>query len=430
MHAPTLFLLVATLLPLIGFGLLLFMGRRMGNPFGPWTAGTLSVASFAATLIGMVKWYIGKQGEFTWGYRVRSIRLIHAWLPAGTLIHGRHAFLDCGLYVDSLTIAMFAMVTVVSAIVHVFCVGSMRREPRFVSFFASLGLLCFAMLGFVLSGTLLQMFVFWQLIGVVTSILISGGLDRAAAGRAALRMFITQRIGDGAFLIGLGILISKTGGTSLVEVWTLLGNAAGGHAVILPDGQTFSTGLLSVMGIAFFCAAIARAAQFPLQFWLADVSKGHAPAGAMICSAVTVTAAVYFIARLYPLFTPDVRLFIAIVGIVTLTMAAMIALVQDDILRLLAWASVSQVGYMMLAIGVGSWMGGLFHLMTHAFFGALLFLGAAGVMASMKNQASLQRMGGLWTRMPVTDRHLRDWRVGHRGNAAVQRTLQPDDDPG
>jgi len=349
----------------------------------------------------MVTWYEGKRGKDTFGMGVRPILITYHWIPFGPGV-SHHGYLDLGIYVDSLTIAMFAMVAIIAAIVHLFSIGSMRREPGFSSFFAGLGLLCFAMFGLILSATFLQAIIFWQLLGLFTYMMVGFWIDKPAAAAAAQRTFVIQCLGNAGLLIGVGIMAARLGTLTMPLAWAALGNAAAGQAVALPGGGVFSTGLATWMGIALFSGAVARSAQFPLQFWLADATQAPPPAGAMICSATTLAAGVYFIGRVFPLLTPDARLLIAIIGLATLVMAALIAVAQTDLLRVLAWSSVSQVGFMMMALGVGSWMGGMFHLITHGFFQSLLFLCAAGVMAATGTDGNMRDWGGLWRKIPVT----------------------------
>ncbi|MDB5354156.1 MAG: nuoL 2 [Phycisphaerales bacterium] len=404
MPTPVLFLLIATLLPLAAFILLLCVGKRLGTPIAGWVATAFMAASFACTMTAMVEWYDPSPYlGVDCGFNERPISMTVPWLPAGGGVGQEHpGFLDLGFYVDSLTIAMFAMITLVATLVHVFSIGYMRRDPRFARFFTYLALFCFSMLGLVIGGTLLHIFIFWELVGLCSYLLIGFWFEKKSAANAAMKAFIINRIGDAGFLIGFGILFYHLGNTTLPQIWAALGNAGTGQAVALPGGASISAGLLTAMGICLFCGAIGKSAQFPLHVWLPSAMEGPTPVSALIHAATMVAAGVYLVGRVYPFLTPDAKLFIAIIGVTTLTMAALIAMVQSDIKRVLAYSTVSQLGFMMLAMGVGSWVGGLFHLMTHAFFKALLFLGAGSVILAAHHEQEIPEFGGLRRKIPVT----------------------------
>ncbi|HET6250982.1 MAG TPA: proton-conducting transporter membrane subunit [Tepidisphaeraceae bacterium] len=397
MPAPALLLLIATLLPLAGFVVLLFIGKRLGSPLAGWTASTFIAGSFACTLVAMIKWYDGARGAETWGLALRPIFRTIGWLPGG----GTSGALEVGVYIDSLTIAMFAMVTLVAAIIHIYTIGFTRRDADSSRAFAWMGLACFAMLGMVLSGTLLQLLGLWILIGISSSLLAGFRFETPAGSRSSLRIFILNRIGDCGMLIGFGLLFSRLGNTSLPALWAALGDAAAGHAVVLSDGVV-STKFITLAGLSLFCGAAVRSAQFPLHLWLADASDAPIPAAAMISAVTSSAAGVYLVGRLFPLLTPDARLLIGIVGLTTLTMASLISLVQRDLPRLLAWITVAQLGYMMLAMGVGSWLGGLFAMITHAFIMGSLFLAAGSVISANAGQRDMLKMAGGWKHLPVT----------------------------
>jgi NADH-quinone oxidoreductase subunit L len=278
----------------------------------------------------------------------------------------------------------------------------MAEDERFARYFTYLGLFCFSMMALVLSGTTLQILIFWELVGLCSYLLIGFWYEQRAASNAAVKAFVTNRIGDVGLLVGLGILFYHVGNLTLPNLWALLGTAGSGHAVTLPNGQVLSTAILTVIGVGLFFGAIAKSAQFPLHVWLPDAMEGPTPVSALIHAATMVAAGVYLVGRVYPILTPDAKLFIAIIGLVTLTMGALIATVQSDIKRVLAYSTVSQLGYMMLAMGVGSWVGGLFHLVTHGFFKALLFLGAGSVIHAAQHEQEMREFGGLVRRLPVT----------------------------
>jgi proton-translocating NADH-quinone oxidoreductase chain L len=330
------------------------------------------------------------------------------WIPVGTdanpggQAQDHPGWLDVGVYVDSLTILMFAMITLVATLVHIFSIGYMREDKRFPRFFTYLGLFCFSMLGLVLGGTLLQLFIFWELVGLCSYLLIGFWYEKKAASNAAIKAFVVNRVGDFGFLIGFGILFYFVGNATLPNTWVALGDAGKGGPVTLSNGVVISAGLLTVMGIGLFFGAVGKSAQFPLHVWLPDAMEGPTPVSALIHAATMVAAGVYLVGRIFPVLSPGAKLFIAIIGVTTLTMAALIAIVQSDIKKVLAYSTLSQLGYMILAMGIGSWVGGLFHLITHAFFKALLFLGSGSVIDAAHHEQELPQYGGLWRKIPVT----------------------------
>lgn len=405
MPAPAQLLILATVLPLAGFVLLMFIGKRMGAPLAGMVGTVLIFGSFACSAGATFYWLNGGVNSVggDWGYGKGPINLPVKWIPVGGGIEQDHpGYLDVGIYVDSLTILMFSMVSGVATLVHVFSLGYMRGDKRFARFFTYLGLFCFSMLGLVISGTTLQLFVFWELVGLCSYLLIGFWYESKAASNAAIKAFVTNRVGDFGFLIGFGILFYQLGNVTLPKMWQLLGTAGGGGAITLPNGVIFSAGLLTFMGIALFFGAVGKSAQFPLHVWLPDAMEGPTPVSALIHAATMVAAGVYLVARLFPILTPDAKLFIAIIGAVTLTMAALIALAQTDIKQVLAFSTISQLGYMMMAIGIGSWVGGMFHLITHAFFKALLFLAAGSVIRAANHEQEMAEFGGLIWKIPMT----------------------------
>ncbi len=405
MPLPALLLLIATGLPLTAFVLLLFLGKRLGAPLAGYVATAFIGASFVCTILAMISWYgAGTYLDRDWGFQRGPINLPIRWLPVGTsgVDQSNPGYLDVGIFIDSFTIAMFSMITLIAALVHLFSIGYMRDDNRYPRFFTYLGLFCFSMLALVLSGTLLQIFIFWELVGLCSYLMIGFWFEKKSATNAAIKAFVTNRIGDVGFLVGMGILVMRLGNLTLVHLWTLLGSAGSGQPIALPDGTVFSVTLLTVTGVALFCGAIGKSAQFPLHVWIPDAMEGPTPVSALIHAATMVVAGVYLMGRIFPILTPDAKLFIAIVGVITLTMSALIAVAQTDIKKVLAYSTISQLGYMMLALGVGSWVGGLFHLITHAFFKALLFLCAGSVIHAAGHEQEMPEFGGLLYKIPVT----------------------------
>jgi proton-translocating NADH-quinone oxidoreductase chain L len=402
MPTPALLLIIATLLPLVSFAILVFLGKRLGTPlagvFGTFMIGL----SFVCSLAAMFRW-IGVVDTSSWGFEIGPINIPYRWIPVGEGVSQDHpGFLDIGVYLDSLTILMFAMVTLVATLVHIFSLGYMREDKRYPRFFTYLGLFCFSMLGLVLGGTILQLFIFWELVGLCSYLLIGFWYEKKSASNAAIKAFVTNRVGDFGFLIGFGILFYHMGNVSLPNLWIALGAAGTGNGIELANGIYFTPMLLTIMGIGLFFGAVGKSAQFPLHVWLPDAMEGPTPVSALIHAATMVAAGVYLVGRIFPILTPDAKLFIAIIGATTLTMAALIALAQSDIKKVLAYSTLSQLGYMILAMGIGSWVGGLFHLITHAFFKALLFLGSGSVIHAAHHEQELPQYGGLIRKIPVT----------------------------
>ncbi|MCH2201226.1 MAG: NADH-quinone oxidoreductase subunit L [Fuerstiella sp.] len=337
-------------------------------------------------------------------------------------------------YIDSLTLVMFTMVTLIATCIHLFAMGYMsdeltneyvdhfahtsdgkhvHRPGRFYRFFAYMSLFCFSMLGLVLAGNIFQVFVFWELVGICSYLLIGFYTERKSAGDAANKAFIMNRIGDFGFLIGLMVVWTWFGTFQFSELFDSLPRDATGHivtndlgevAVSTHSGESRSIpySLLVVAGLGVFAGCIGKSAQFPLQTWLPDAMEGPTPVSALVHSATMVAAGVYLVGRFYPMFVPEVLLTIAYIGAITLFLAATIAVVATDIKRVLAYSTISQLGYMMLGLGVFGWAAGLFHLITHAFFKSLMFLCSGSVIHGCHHEQEMPKMGGLMRKMPIT----------------------------
>jgi NADH-quinone oxidoreductase subunit L len=315
--------------------------------------------------------------------------------------------LEIGYRIDHLTAILFAMVACVSTMIFVFSIGYMwdetqethedheshiKRPGRFGRFFLFLSLFCFSMLNLLIADNLFQVFISWELVGVCSFFLIGFYHERRSAGLAANKAFIVNRIGDAGFLIGLAIVWTYFGTFNFQEIFSHLASL----------GPPMSELLFLIAGIGIFLGCVGKSAQFPLHTWLPDAMEGPTPVSALIHAATMVAAGVYLVGRCFPLFGPEVRLVIAYTGAITLFLAATIALVQTDIKRVLAYSTVSQLGFMMLSLGVGGWVAGLLHLLTHAFFKALLFLGSGSVIHGCHHEQDLMKMGGLRKKMPIT----------------------------
>lgn len=326
-----------------------------------------------------------------------------AWfeLGAGTL--------RLGWLLDPLTAFMAVMVTFVGLLIFIFSLGYMKEDQNFTRFFCFLSLFAAAMLGLIVANSLLLLFVCWELVGLASYLLIGFWFHKPSAAAAAKKAFITTRIGDLGLLLGMlwlydasGSLLFYDGGAGVLEA-SVLSTLA---------GQTLAGGLAlsTAIGLLLFCGAIGKSGQFPLHVWLPDAMEGPTPVSALIHAATMVAAGVFLIARVFPLMSADLPLdvpvhaltVVAFIGAITALMGALIAVAQNDIKRVLAYSTVSQLGYMMLALGVGSWTAAIFHLLTHAFFKALLFLGAGSVIHAAHHEQDIRALGGLAPKMKVT----------------------------
>ena len=276
-----------------------------------------------------------------------------------------------GFYLDSVTVIMLIVVTLVSSLVHIFSMGYMHGDPRYPRFFAYLSLFSFSMLFLVVSDNLLGIYIGWELVGLCSYLLIGFWFEKDSAANACKKAFLTTRVGDVGMFIGMMMLFTK------FKTLSLYGE--GGIFALAASLNTGDMVWLSIAGVLIFCGAIGKSAQVPLHTWLPDAMEGPTPVSALIHAATMVAAGVYLTARMFPILTETSSLVIAYIGGITAIIAATIAIVRFDIKRVLAYSTISQLGYMMLGIGVGSYVAGLFHLTTHAFFKALLFLGSGSV---------------------------------------------------
>ena len=288
------------------------------------------------------------------------------WLSLGSVTF------SMGFYLDSVTAIMLIVVTLVSSLVHIFSMGYMHGDPRYPRFFAFLSLFSFSMLFLVVSDNLLGIYIGWELVGLCSYLLIGFWFEKDSAANACKKAFLTTRVGDVGMFIGMMMLFTK------FDTLSLYGEG-GIFALAAAQLSTGDMVWLSIAGVLIFCGAVGKSAQVPLHTWLPDAMEGPTPVSALIHAATMVAAGVYLTARMFPILTETSSLVIAYIGGITAIVAATIAIVRFDIKRVLAYSTVSQLGYMMLGIGVGSYVAGLFHLTTHAFFKALLFLGSGSV---------------------------------------------------
>jgi len=309
------------------------------------------------------------------------------WLAIGP-IH-----VDFSLVLDQLSLVMLLVVTGVGFLIHVYSVGYMRHDPGYARFFSYLNLFLFFMTVLVLAGNVLLMFVGWEGVGLASYLLIGFWFQKKTAADAGKKAFIVNRIGDFGFLIGIFLLLTNFGTLTFYKI-----------NVGLALGPTMHGGILTVICLCLLVGAAGKSAQLPLYVWLPDAMEGPTPVSALIHAATMVTAGVYMIARTHFLFdrSPFALAVVAIVGAATALFAATIGLAQNDIKRVLAYSTISQLGYMFLACGVAAYSAAIFHLVTHAFFKALLFLGAGSVIHAMGDEQDMRKMGGLREKLPVT----------------------------
>ncbi|MGW8256160.1 MAG: NADH-quinone oxidoreductase subunit L [Thermoguttaceae bacterium] len=509
-HTLPILLGTAWLLPLASFVLIVLFGPRMGR--GGRGAGYLATAaiigSFVLSLAALGLWIsvhplpqetdtphastVIAEGESRIFLDQHQTPLQHSAaavpgkteplhpadsLPAAAISGDWYLFgafgslrVTIGYYIDALTIAMFCMVTLTASCIHVYSFGYMheelrevtdplvklaggralRRRGRFHRFFQYLSLFCFSMLGLVIAGNLAMVFVFWELVGICSYLLIGFYFERKSASNAANKAFIVNRVGDFGMLIGLAViwtglgtlswgdysLVDAAGHTRVMPgIFSQVRPESNNYALQVPDGMVklsaraeiekkalalgkrdyspsqreiatwrkagYGYWLLVISGLGVFCGCVGKSAQFPLHVWLPDAMEGPTPVSALIHAATMVAAGVYLAGRFYPVFAPEVLLVIAIIGCITLFLAATMALTATDIKRVLAYSTVSQLGYMIFALGVGGWISGLFHLFTHAFFKALLFLCSGSVIHACGTN-EMPKMGGLLKKMPFT----------------------------
>jgi len=363
-------------LPLLSFFINIAVGKRLPRK-GDWLClGTIAIG--LAMSIGIF-YEVFRAYDPNFRYHV-----VFPWITVGD-----RALLNTGILIDNVTAVMLLVVTIVSTLVHLFSIGYMHGDPRYSRFFAYLSIFSFSMLGLVLAESFLFIYIFWELVGLSSYLLIGFWFEKKSASDAGKKAFIVNRVGDFGFLVGILIIYATCGVLGYDQVFLAIG-----------EGKLSGT-LLTLAGIGVFCGAIGKSAQFPLHVWLPDAMEGPTPVSALIHAATMVAAGVYLVGRVYPMFTPDAFLFIACFGLITLFLTASIALAQNDIKKVLAYSTCSQLGYMIMGLGVGGYTAGLAHLTTHAAFKACLFLGSGSVIHAVHSQ-DIQEMGGLRKKMPIT----------------------------
>ena len=365
--------------PLAGFAVLVVAGRRLGEPRAGWLATAAMVGSFASS-VAVFASLMGRDPA-----ERRFVVTLFEWVPAGDFS------VDAGLLVDPLSVTMALFVTGVGALIHLYAIGYMHGDRDFSKFFVYLNLFAFSMLVLVLGDNLALTFLGWEGVGVCSYLLISFWFTEEANAAAGKKAFITNRVGDWGFMLAMFWSFAALGSVRYLDLF--------GHAGSLPSSTA------TAIVVLLFVGAAGKSAQLPLYIWLPDAMAGPTPVSALIHAATMVTAGVYLMVRVNPLiaaadaWAPDA---IAWVGVATALFAAGAAMAQNDIKKVLAYSTISQLGYMMLAVGSGAYVAAIFHMVTHAFFKALLFLGSGSVIHALDGDQDMRRYGALRAAMPVT----------------------------
>ncbi|HSQ76543.1 MAG TPA: NADH-quinone oxidoreductase subunit L [Bacteroidota bacterium] len=387
--------LTVLLLPLAGFVLMMFFGRRLPRQ-GDWLATGVSTVALVIALVVLYQKLTVMPDQ--------DAVLNFPWINMHNLPGIGPVTIVLGVGLDNLAAIMMVAVMIISALVHWFSIGYMEGDVRYSRYFGYLGLFTFSMLTIVLANNLFLLYAGWELVGICSYLLIGHWYEKKSASNAGIKAFITNRIGDFGFLIGMLIFFTTFHTFGLKEIF------AGLQSGTLPYG---SEGWMTAAGVLIFCGAVGKSAQFPLHVWLPDAMEGPTPVSALIHAATMVAAGVYLIARTFPLMTAEALLVIAYIGVITAFISATIAIAQNDIKKVLAYSTISQLGYMVMGLGVGAYTAGFFHLVTHAMFKAGLFLGSGSVIHAMHHALheqhdhhtdaqDLRNMGGLRERMPIT----------------------------
>ncbi len=370
-------------LPLAGFAISIFFGKKIKFTYIIEMA-IIIISFFAATYLAFNKLAFNLGHDITAEFQ---------WMHFENIPVIGNLSVDLGILIDNISVIMLFVVMLISMLVHLFSLEYMKGDKRFNRYYAYLGIFTFSMTGIVLTHNFLMMYIFWELVGLSSYLLIGFWFEKKSASDAAKKAFIVNRIGDIGMFTGILIIVTTYHTFSFDKIFAQM---AAGH---LP----FNSELwLTITGILIFMGAIGKSAQFPLHVWLPDAMEGPTPVSALIHAATMVAAGVYFITRVFTMMTGDALLFIATIGALSALIPATIALTQNDIKKVLAYSTISQLGYMVMALGVGAYTFAFFHLITHAFFKACLFLGSGSVINSMHHEQDIRKMGGLRKKMPIT----------------------------
>jgi NADH-quinone oxidoreductase subunit L len=377
--------LIIPIAPLAGAILAGLFGKQIGRSGAHW-----------ATILGVAVAFIASCVVFGRVLNGETLnQSVYTWLTSGDMR------LEIGFLVDRLTALMMVVVTFVSLMVHVYTIGYMADDPGYQRFFSYIALFTFAMLMLVMANNFLQLFFGWEAVGLVSYLLIGFWYTRPSAIYANLKAFLVNRVGDFGFLMGVGLVLAMFGTLDYGEVFARAPALAGATIEAIPGWPWL---VMTAICIGLFVGAMGKSAQFPLHVWLPDSMEGPTPISALIHAATMVTAGIFMVARMSPLFelSETALSFVLVIGGITAFFMALIAVVQYDIKRVVAYSTLSQLGYMTVALGASAYPAAIFHLMTHAFFKALLFLGAGSVIIALHHEQDMRKMGGLRKYMPVT----------------------------
>ncbi|HNO75076.1 MAG TPA: NADH-quinone oxidoreductase subunit L [Nitrosomonas mobilis] len=377
--------LLVPIAPLLGSIMAGLFGKQIGLVWSHRVTISLVIVSFIASLIIFMDVLEGNIYNGT----------VYTWMISGETVF------EVGFLIDTLSTLMMLIVTGVSLMVHIYTIGYMRGDPGYQRFFSYISLFTFSMLMLVMSNNFLQLFFGWEAVGLVSYLLIGFWYTRPTAIYANMKAFLVNRVGDFGFLLGIGLVLASFGSLDYEHVFSHAGYMTSKTIDIIP-GQPWM--LLTVISLLLFVGAMGKSAQFPLHVWLPDSMEGPTPISALIHAATMVTAGIFMVARMSPLFeySETALSTILVIGGITTLFMALVAVVQNDIKRVVAFSTLSQLGYMTVALGASAYSVAIFHLMTHAFFKALLFLGAGSVIIAMHHEQDMRKMGGLKQYMPIT----------------------------
>ncbi len=379
------------LIPLLPFAAFIIIGL-----FGHWIRDRAHWIGVPAILISFLL-ALSVFLDVTQGVPVRIN--LYSWISSGSFQ------IPIGFYIDRLAAAMLLLVTTVSGLVHVYSIGYMHGDRGYARFFSYIALFTFSMLMLVMADNFLELYVFWEAVGLCSYLLIGHWYERKSAMDAATKAFIVNRVGDFGFGLGVMWVFALFGTLQYQEVFAqAASHAADTINLMAPLHGTWSVSVLTVICLLLFAGAVGKSAQVPLHVWLPDAMEGPTPISALIHAATMVTAGIFMVSRFSPLFnlSPTAMSVVAIIGGITAIFAATIALTQNDIKRVVAYSTISQLGYMVMACGLGAYTAGMYHLLTHGAFKALLFLGCGSIIIALHHEQDIRRMGGLKDKLPVT----------------------------
>ena len=379
--------LVIVLAPLLAALIAGFFGKQIGRAGAHWITNCAVALSFFVSLVPF--WQIVVGGDAPYNANV------YTWLESGGFEF------KIGFLIDELSATMMVVVTFVSWMVHVYTIGYMHDDPGYQRFFSYISLFTFSMLMLVMSNNFLQLFFGWEAVGLVSYLLIGFWYTRETAIYANLKAFLVNRVGDLGFLLGIAAIFMYFGSLDYVEVFGVAANYEDVNVAVVP-GSEWS--LMTMICLLLFVGAMGKSAQFPLHVWLPDSMEGPTPISALIHAATMVTAGIFMVARMSPLFELSTTALsvVLVIGAITAFFMGLLGLVQHDIKRVVAYSTLSQLGYMTVALGASAYAAAIFHLFTHAFFKALLFLAAGSVIIALHHEQDMRRMGGLKRYMPIT----------------------------